>query len=107
MEPQNRRLSLAEMLNPGLKLANAGEEPAAPPPRRRQSMAEMLRESSLLGNTVSLVDAVESAQAAAARKAEGQEAAVTAAPAAAPLPPATEPIRVPEPTPQAERENPF
>lgn len=67
----------------------------APQPRkRRQTMEEMLRESQLLETTVSLVDAVESAQAASARKAEAEEAAARAAanpPPAQPQPAAAAP----------------
>jgi hypothetical protein len=68
-----RKPSIAEMLNPSL--AGNGQA-GGPPPKRRQSLAEMLRESSLVGNETSIAEALESRPTAA-------PAAPTPAPAAA------------------------
>jgi hypothetical protein len=65
-----RRPTLAEMLKPSSEPATLDSAP--PPPKRRLTLAEMLKQSPLAGNTVPLVEAVESAQAAKARKEEGE-----------------------------------
>jgi hypothetical protein len=79
--------TFADMIN-----EQAGSRSASSGGNRRLSMAEMLRQSPLMGNTVALPDAVESAQVAKARKEEPQQAesnaptetSVASAPQAAP-----------------------
>jgi len=68
-----------------------------PTRKRRQTMAEMLRESMLMGNTMALPDAVESAQQNAAKKLAAAEAAERAARAAAEAPAAPAPAASPAP----------
>ena len=63
-----RPMSIAELLG-------QGQTSGSTAPKRRQTMQEMLRESQRLQTTVALPDAVEQAQAAAARKIEAEEAA--------------------------------
>jgi hypothetical protein len=57
---RNRKLTLAQMINPDA-LAEDQQSPAAPP-RRRLSLAEMLRESPITGGHVPLAEAVERAR---------------------------------------------
>lgn len=94
-----RRPTLAEMLNGSSEQASS--DPAPPPLKRRLTLAEMLKESPLAGNTVPLADAVESAQAAKARKEAGEEQ--PAPTQFAPTQPApTQPAPTPTPTPRNE-----
>ncbi|HZL35376.1 MAG TPA: hypothetical protein VFC78_08705 [Tepidisphaeraceae bacterium] len=66
----NRKLSLADILNPGNP-----DAPTAPagPPKRRLTMAEMLQESPLTGSPVPLVEAVERARPTGEAAPEPQE----------------------------------
>ncbi|HWE96224.1 MAG TPA: hypothetical protein VG269_19830 [Tepidisphaeraceae bacterium] len=60
--PGGRKPTIAEMLNPALAdSAQAGGASV----KRRQSLAEMLRESNLVGNETSIAEALESRQSAA------------------------------------------
>jgi hypothetical protein len=72
----DRRPTLAEMMG---STFGAGAGPSAP--RRRLTMAEMLKQSPLVGNTVSMPEAVEAAQAAKAQR-EAVAEAEAAQPAA-------------------------
>jgi hypothetical protein len=92
----DRRPTLADMIH---SQAGSGNASAG---KRRLSMAEMLRQSPLMGNTVALPDAVESAQLAKARKEEAEQE--SSAPIEMPIaaPPQIAPVAEIEPATETE-----